>query len=204
MKRGKKVTIKIILSVISGIFFGLFLFPETMASHMGTIISVGLCILLFFVGIDIGRQENMFEKIKGLGIKVLLVPLMVAVGSIAGAIVGGALLGIPLHEAGAIGAGFGWYTLSAIELSKHSAQLGTLAFMTNVSREIIALITIPLVAKYIGKLESIAPAGATAMDTTLPIISKATDGNIAVISFITGASLSLLVPILVPFFMMLG
>ncbi len=197
------MTVKILLAVGFGVLFGLFIFPANMAAYMGTFISVGLCILLFFVGIDIGRQENIVEKIKELGLKVLLVPLMVALGSIVGAMLGGVLLGIPLNHAGAIGAGFGWYSLSAIELAKHSAQLGTLAFITNVSREIIAIITIPLIAKYIGKLESIAPAGATAMDTTLPIISKATDGNVAVISFITGVTLSLLVPILVPFIMML-
>ena len=197
------MTVKILLAVGFGVLFGLFIFPANMAAYMGTFISVGLCILLFFVGIDIGRQENIVEKIKELGLKVLLVPLMVALGSIVGAMLGGVLLGIPLNHAGAIGAGFGWYSLSAIELAKHSAQLGTLAFITNVSREIIAIITIPLIAKYIGKLESIAPAGATAMDTTLPIISKATDGNVAVISFITGVTLSLLVPILVPFIMIL-
>ena len=197
------MTVKILLAVTFGILFGIFIFPMAMAAYMGTFISVGLCILLFFVGIDIGRQENIIEKIKELGLKVLLVPLMIAIGSIMGAIVGGVLLNIPLNHAGAIGAGFGWYSLSAIELAKYSAQLGTLAFITNVSREIIAIISIPLIAKYIGKLESIAPAGATAMDTTLPIISKATDGNVAVISFITGVTLSLLVPILVPFIMML-
>lgn len=202
-KRGKKVTIKILLAVGAGILSGLFLFPASMADYMGTFISGGLCLLLFFVGIDIGRQENIVGKIKDLGVKVLLVPLMVAVGSITGAIVGGYFIGIPIQHAGAIGAGFGWYSLSAIELAKHSAQLGTLAFITNVSREIIAIITIPLIAKYIGKLESIAPAGATAMDTTLPIISNATDGNTAVVSFITGVTLSLLVPIIVPFIMML-
>lgn len=198
------MTIKILLAVVLGILFGLFIFPQALAVHMGTLISLGLCILLFFVGIDIGRQENIVEKIKELGLKVLLVPIMVAVGSIVGAVLASTIIGLPFNEAGAIGAGFGWYSLSAIELAKHSAQLGTLAFLTNVIREIIAIIAIPLVAKYIGKLESIAPAGATAMDTTLPIISKATDGNVAVVSFITGVSLSLLVPILVPFFMMLG
>jgi len=197
------MTIKILLAVVFGILFGLFIFPAHMGAYMGTFISVGLCILLFFVGIDIGRQDNIIKKIKELGLKVLLVPLMIALGSILGATLGGAMLGIPLNQAGAIGAGFGWYSLSAIELAKHSAQLGTLAFITNVIREIIAIITIPLIAKYIGKLESIAPAGATAMDTTLPIISKATDGNVAVISFITGVTLSLLVPILVPFLMIL-
>lgn len=138
-----------------------------------------------------------------MGLKVLLVPLMVAIGSIVGSVIGGSILGMPFNESGAIGAGFGWYSLSAIELAKHSAELGTLAFITNVSREIIAIITIPLIAKYIGKLESIAPGGATSMDTTLPIVSNATDGNTAVISFITGVSLSLLVPILVPLFMLL-
>lgn len=197
------MTVKILLAVGLGILFGLFIFPVNMATYMSTFISIGLCILLFFVGIDIGRQENIYKKVKELGLKVLLVPLMIALGSIIGSMFGGAILGMPINQAGAIGAGFGWYSLSAIELAKHSAQLGTLAFITNVCREIIAIIIIPIIAKYIGKLESIAPAGATAMDTTLPIISKATDGNVAVISFITGVSLSLLVPILVPFFMIL-
>ena len=58
----------------------------------------------------------------------------------------------------------------------------------------MALIIIPLIAKYAGKLESIAPAGATAMDTALPVISKSTDANTAIISIITGISLSILVP----------
>ncbi len=197
------MTIKILLAVASGVFFGLYIFPVNMAVYMETFISLGLCILLFFVGIDIGRQDNIAKKVKELGLKVLLVPIMVTLGSITGSVIAGRILGISFNEAGAIGAGLGWYSLSAIELAKHSAQLGTLSFITNVCRENIAIITIPLIAKYIGKLESIAPAGATAMDTTLPIISNATDGNTAVISFITGVSLTLLVPILVPFFMML-
>ena len=58
--------------------------------------------------------------------------------------------------------------------------------------------TIPFIAKYIGRLESIAPAGATAMDTSLPIIAGATDSRTAVVSFITGVVLSLLVPVMVP------
>ncbi len=198
------MTIKILLSVGLGILSGLFVFPTNMTDYIEMFISIGLCILLFFVGIDIGRQKNIINKIKEMGLKVILVPLMVAVGSIVGSMVGGIILGMPINEAGAIGAGFGWYSLSAIELAKHSAELGTLAFITNVCREIIAIITIPLVAKYIGKLESIAPGGATSMDTTLPIVSNSTDGNTAVISFITGVSLSLSVPILVPLFMMLA
>ncbi|AOT72864.1 lysine exporter LysO family protein [Geosporobacter ferrireducens] len=192
------MTVRIMLSVLLGVLFGLFFFPDQYLGLIGHIIDIGLCALLFFVGIDIGRNKDIIPKIMANGIKIFLVPLMIALGSIIGSIAGGFLLGIPFYEAGAIGAGFGWYSLSAIELSKYSAETGALAFITNISREVIALISIPFIAKYIGKLESIAPAGATAMDTSLPVISNATNGNTAVISFITGLTLSALVPVLVP------
>ncbi|AOY77008.1 lysine exporter LysO family protein [Clostridium formicaceticum] len=192
------MTFKIMLSVVLGILLGIWIFPQGIEVYMGTMIDIGLCLLLFFVGMDIGKQGDLFNKIKKIGFKVLWVPFMIAVGSITGTILGGILLRIPMNEAAAIGAGFGWYSLSAIELSKHSAELGALAFITNVSREVIAIISIPFIARYIGKLEAIAPAGATAMDTTLPIIAKSTDGNTAMISFLTGVVLSSLVPILVP------
>lgn len=198
------MTISILLSVISGIAFGLFIFPQSYIFSIGIIVDIGLCALLFFVGIDIGRNKDILHQIKQTGIKVLLVPLMVAVGSILGSIVGGELLNLPFNESSAVGAGFGWYSLSAIELSKYSAETGALAFITNVCREIIAILTIPFVAKYIGTLEAIAPAGATAMDTSLPVISKSTDGNTAIISFITGLTLSVLVPILVPLLISIG
>jgi len=189
----------IILAVLSGILFGLFIFPQFLVQYIGLIIDLGLCLLLFFVGIDIGRNKEVINQIKESGFRILLVPIMVALGSIIGSIVGGFIIGLPANESGAIGAGFGWYSLSAILLSKYSAETGAVAFITNVCREIIALMAIPYIAKYIGKLESIAPAGATAMDTTLPVISKSTDGNTAIVSFITGVILSMLVPILVPF-----
>jgi len=192
------MNIGIIAAVASGIVVGLFLFPQQFVQHIGIIIDIGLCALLFFVGIDIGRNKDIINQIKACGFRILLVPVMIALGSIVGSIAGGSVLGLPFNESGAIGAGFGWYSLSAIILSDYSAEIGAVAFITNVCRELFALMAIPFIAKYIGKLESIAPAGATAMDTSLPIVSRATDSNTAVISFITGVVLSLLVPVLVP------
>lgn len=188
----------IIAAVASGIAVGLFLFPQQLVQHIGVVIDIGLCALLFFVGIDIGRNKDIVNNIKECGLKILLVPMMIALGSIVGGIVGGVIIGLPINESGAIGAGLGWYSLSAIILSDYSAQVGAVAFVTNVCRELFALMLIPFIAKHVGKLESIAPAGATAMDTSLPVISGATDGKTAVISFITGVVLSLLVPVLVP------
>lgn len=192
------MSLSILLAVIAGIVSGLFIFPEAFSEYIGLIIDIGLCLLLFFVGMDIGRNKEIINQIKSNGYKILLIPVGVALGSIVGSILAGFALGLPINESSAIGAGFGWYSLSAIELSKYSAETGALAFITNVCREVFALVSIPYIAKYIGKFEAIAPAGATAMDTSLPVISKATDANTAVVSFITGVVLSTLVPILVP------
>jgi uncharacterized membrane protein YbjE (DUF340 family) len=192
------MSFSIILAVVAGIISGLFIFPDTFAVHIGLIIDIGLCLLLFFVGMDIGRNKEIINQIKSNGYKILLIPCGVALGSIIGSILGGVALGLPINESSAIGAGFGWYSLSAIELSKYSAETGALAFITNVCREVFALVSIPYIAKHIGRFEAIAPAGATAMDTSLPVIAKATDANTAIVSFITGVVLSTLVPILVP------
>lgn len=198
------MTIAIFIAVALGIGAGILVVPASILPHMGSLITFGLCLLLFFVGIDVGRQGDLFKKMKEMGFRILLVPFMVALGSVLGTMAGGLLLHIPWNHAGAVGAGFGWYSFSAIELSKHSAQLGTLAFITNISREIMALISIPFIARHVGKLESIAPAGATSMDVTLPIISRSTDGNVAIIAFITGVVLTSIVPVLVPFLMTFG
>lgn len=196
------MTISIFIAILTGILVGLFIMPEFLYEYMNLIINIGLCILLFFVGIDIGSNKGIVKKMKKIGYRVFLVPLAIAIGSIFGTIVMGILLDFKLNEAAAIGAGFGWYSLSAVILSNHCTYLGTVAFVTNISREIIALLSIPYIAKYIGKLETIAPAGATAMDVALPLISKTTNGNIAIISFITGVLLSSMVPILVSIFML--
>lgn len=192
------MNIGIIAAVASGIIVGLFLFPSQLVQYLGIIIDLGLCALLFFVGIDIGRNKGIVNQIKACGYRILLIPIMIALGSIIGSAAGGFIIGLPFNESGAIGAGFGWYSLSAIILSDYSTEVGALAFITNVCREVFALMAIPIIAKYVGKLESIAPAGATAMDTSLAVVSGATDSGTAVISFITGVVLSLLVPVLVP------
>jgi uncharacterized membrane protein YbjE (DUF340 family) len=189
---------KIIMAVVLGICAGYFILPEDILNYTNYIIDIGLCLLLFFVGMDIGKNKDIIAKIRELGLKIIIVPIMIIIGSILGSIVGGTILSLKVNEAGAVGAGLGWYTLSAMILADYSPKLSALAFITNVIREVIALTIIPIVSKYIGDIESIAPAGATAMDTSLPVISNATNPQTAVVSFITGVILSMSVPLLVP------
>ncbi len=189
----------ILASVAVGVALGYWVVPADLVAHLDTLTSAALFVLLLGVGIDLGQQKEVWARLWKMGWRVLLVPLLVAIGSIAGAVMVGLALGMPVNESSAVGAGFGWYSLSGVLLAKiYSVELGALAFITNVARELMAFVTIPLIAKYIGKYSAIAPAGATSMDTTLPIISRSTDADTAVVSFINGSILTALVPILVP------
>lgn len=192
------MTTVMILTVFVGILVGYIIYPSEWYFATEYIMDIGICLLLLFVGIDIGKQKNMIKEIKKMGISILLVPIMVAIGSICGALLAGALLNIPFNEAGAVGAGFGWYSLSAIILADYSSELSALAFLTNVMREVLAIISIPFIAKFFGYMEAVAPSGATAMDTTLPIITKYSNSKIGILAFISGVILSTLVPVIVP------
>ncbi|HBG01783.1 MAG TPA: hypothetical protein DDW87_09455, partial [Firmicutes bacterium] len=74
----------------------------------------------------------------------------------------------------------------------YDVTLGALALLTNVFREVFAILLIPLIAKNIGKLPAVAPGGATTMDVTLPIIAQNTDAQTTLIAFYSGTVLSAL------------
>ncbi len=192
------MTGKIFISVFGGILCGFLFSNEAIINNTDTLINIGLCLLLLFVGIDIGRNKDTFKNIRSHGPKMLLLPVFIVLGSLTGGFISSFFTGLNYIEASAVSAGLGWYSLSAIELSKYSAELGSIAFLTNIFREILAIVTIPYIGRYIGHHETIAAAGATSMDTLLPIITKNTTSSIAVISFFSGIVLSSLVPILVP------
>ncbi|CCQ97581.1 conserved membrane hypothetical protein [[Clostridium] ultunense Esp] len=192
------MSLKILLSIFAGIGLGYFFLPSNFLQYTDIVIDIGLCLLLFFVGIDIGRQKDIFSNIKTMGFKILLVPFGIIVGGILGGIFGGIVLSMPLSEAGAIGSGLGWYTLSSMMVVGYSTELSALAFLSNVIREVIALILVPFVAKHIGYIESISICGATAMDTALPVISKFTDSQTTIIAFISGLISTISVPIILP------
>ncbi|GAB6100362.1 lysine exporter LysO family protein [Halanaerocella petrolearia] len=192
--------ISIIIVIIIGILLGHSIIPSLWIDSLSSLSTILLAFLLLGVGIDLGRNQELLHKLKEFGLKIILVPIFIALGSIIGTVLSGKLLGMPFNESSAIGAGFGWYSLSGVLLTKiYSAKLGALAFLTNVFREVIAIVLIPVMARLGAKVSIVAPGGATTMDTTLPLISKTVDQTkIVVISFISGAVLSALVPILVP------
>ncbi len=199
------MSIKIFASVILGALAGFFIVPVEIAGSLGMIADIGLMVLLFFVGIDIGKQKDILDTIKNMGMRILLVPLFVIIGSVVGGMLAGIVLSIPINEAGALGSGLGWYTLSATILSREGfITLSALAFLSNVFREVIGLVIIPFIAKKLGYLEAVAVGGATSMDTSLPVIASSTDGETAIIAFVSGVICTSSVPIILPIILKIG
>ncbi len=195
------MTLIILGAIVLGIGCGYFIFPSSIISSLDIIASFSLYALIFCVGIDIGSNKTILKDLKAMGVKVLLVPFGGILGSLIGGFVAGLLFNMAINESLSIASGFGWYSLSGVMLKELGGEaLGAIAFLTNVFREIFAVILIPILAKRLNTYSAIAPAGATSMDTTLPLVSKATNPEVAVISFINGVIMSSLVPVLVPFF----
>ncbi|MDI6602342.1 MAG: lysine exporter LysO family protein [Thermoanaerobacteraceae bacterium] len=188
----------IITCLLAGIFIGYFSgIPLNELSNY--VITLGLFVLLFSVGIDLGSNKEILKNIKASGMKLFIIPIGTALGTIVGSLAAGIILSMPLKESVAVGAGFGWYSLSGVLITQlYNVELGTMAFISNVIREVIALLAIPFVSRYIGSMEAIGIAGATAMDTSLPVIVKYNTPDMVIFSFLSGVLLTLLVPILIP------
>lgn len=101
----------------------------------------------------------------------------------------------------AVGSGFGYYSLSSIFITEYKgAELGTVALLANISREIITLLFAPLLLKLFGRFAPIAAGGATTMDTTLPIITKTSGSSLVILSIFHGFIVDFSVPLLVTLF----
>lgn len=156
--------------------------------------------LMFLVGINIGFDKRTFQTLKSVKYKIVLVPLATLIGTLAGT----ALISIALDwsatECMAVGAGFGYYSLSSIFITQYKGiELGTIALVSNIMRELFTLLAAPLLVTWFGKLAPISAGGATTMDTTLPIISKYSGQDFVIIAIFHGISLDLCVPFLVTF-----
>lgn len=194
------MTKKILAVLAVGILAGLFVMPESIYDSTGLLMDIGLCLLLFFVGIDLGNNKELFKNLKTVGFKVLAIPVATIIGSLTGGIICSLIFKLDVFGSLAIASGMSWYTLSAIIITPVSAELGAVAFLTNVFREIFAFVFIPVIARRLGFLETIAAGAAISMDTGLPIITKNTSQEVALISFISGVIISLAVTVLVPIF----
>ena len=158
--------------------------------------------LMFCVGVSIGSDTNTLKSFRSVNPRLMMLPVITIVGSLAGTAAASALLPHRhLFDCLAIGSGFGYYSLSSIFITQYKgAELGTIALLANILREILTLLCAPLLAKYFGKLTPISMGGATTMDTTLPIITCTSGQDYVIVSIFHGFCVDFSVPFLVTFF----
>ncbi len=161
-----------------------------------------LCLLMFSVGLSIGHDKNTVQKFKNLSPRLLMLPVMTILGTFLGVLAVGVFLkGRPITEVLAVGSGFGYYSLSSVLITQYKgAELGTIALLANIIREVLTLLLAPWMVKYFGKLAPISAGGATTMDTTFPIIIKNSGKEFSIVSIYHGFIVDLSVPFLVVFF----
>jgi len=158
-----------------------------------------LYFLMIFIGLSFGSDPRLPEILKSLSFKILLLPVSTIIGTFIGIFLYNWLIpGIGIKDSLAIGSGFGYYSLSGVLITQFSGEaMGTLALLVNIIREIFSLLFAPLLSRYFGKLAPIASAGATSMDTSLPIILKSSGNKYMITSLLHGVILTILVPFII-------
>ncbi|TKF06345.1 lysine exporter LysO family protein [Vibrio kanaloae] len=192
---------KLILVVGSGLIAGLVL-PIGL-DWVDTASEWILFVLLFFIGIQLRNSGLTLRQIL-LNKHGMVIAVAIIITSMLGGVIAAYLLDIPLFKALAMSSGFGWYSLAGILMGDAFGPVyGGASFMLELLRELVALVLIPvLIRSY--PCTSIGYAGATAMDFTLPVIQTTGGVRCVPIAIVSGFILSLLVPVLMLFFVSLA
>lgn len=160
--------------------------------------NLALMVLIVLVGVDltnvkVGRGWMSWD--------ILSVPATVVAGSLIAA--GGVhlLTGEDLQLLMALSTGFGWFTLSSALIGSLSSELhGATALFVDLGRELVAIVLLYLLGKRSPKL-GIASAGATAMDSTLPIVRQACSAEALPVALTSGFILTILAPFFITAFL---
>ena len=196
-----KGSLIIIAFFILGILCGLMHWLPDLNAY-GNVSFLTLCALLFCVGVTVGNNTELLKSFRQLDSRLMLLPLMTITGTLAATAV--ASIGLPgrsLTDCLAVGSGFGYYSLSSILITQYRGpELGTVALLANIIREVFTLLGAPLLVRYFGPLSPISCGGATTMDTTLPIITRCSGQDFVILSLFHGFLVDVSVPVLVTFF----
>lgn len=172
-----------------------------------------LCILyalMLQVGIGIGSNRGLQQELKKLSPKMLLVPAATITGTLAFSAAASLLLSQwSVFDCMAVGSGFAYYSLSSILITQFkepsiglqlATELGTIALLSNIIREMMSLVGAPLIRKYFGRLAPISAAGVNSMDVLLPSITRCSGKEVMPIAIFHGILIDLSVPFFVNLF----
>lgn len=195
------MVISLFAAIGAGILWGYLCLDVTDKDILDKVLVWALNFMMVVGGIEIGGNKDLMKKILTPQNMVLAtaIPLLITVGTFAGAWLSSFFTGLSLYDSILIAAGLGWYSLSSVVISTmYSTEMGTISFLSNMLREASSFILIPLLARF-NKILCLAPGAAGTMDSLLPITIKYTGMHISMYAFISGVILSLIIPLLLSF-----
>jgi uncharacterized membrane protein YbjE (DUF340 family) len=140
-----------------------------------------------------GRQMSRASLLLFFGL-----PATVIVGTLAFSACAGLFLQYRWSDCMLCAAPLGWQTLGGPLVQKlRNARLGNIAFLVNMLRDVVSLLTIPMVGRGNYSLLKITPGGVSTMDILLPGIMAASPPRNLVYAMWVGASCSFWAPILI-------
>ena len=195
---GTAVALGTIAGYFTGIVWKMYDY-DAMYRVTGIFVTYALYFMVFLVGVDIGSDEKAMRSLKDAGLRVLTFPIVTSAVTVSFIMIYGIFLPYSAKEMLAVACTFCWYSLGPnIIMDAGFVAAGAVAFLTNFLRVIISLITIPVVAKYIGYIETVGMSQAAAMDVCIAAIGEATNRQTAMYAFASGVVFTIIVPLLVP------
>lgn len=201
-----KQSIIVIMMFVLGCIIGDIYTPNWDLHNVSMMI---LYALMFQVGLSVGCSPNLKAILRNFKPKMLLLPLATISGTLLfSAIISVALVQWRVTDCMAVGSGMGYYSLSSILITQLkvptlgqqvAAELGTIALLANICREMTALICAPLIHRIFGPLATVTAAGVTSVDVCLPAITRTCGKDMVSIALFHGMLIDMSVPLLVPF-----
>lgn len=163
-----------------------------------------LYLLMFLVGIGVGADPQLKGMMRSLCPRDLLYPVATIAGTLAITLIVAPLIrGISIGDSLAINSACGYYSLSSIVIPQMksaeigaaaAAELGAVALLANVLRELMALVGAPFIVRRFGPRAEIAAAGVTSVDVCLPVIRRCCGDRYVAAAMLHGTLIDLAVP----------
>lgn len=203
MKSSLIILIFFLLGCVGGLFYT--------ADFDLHILSVDvLYLLMLLLGINLGYNQDLKGFVRQFSFKMLLVPIATVAGTFLFSAVAGFILSQwSIFDCMAVGSGFAYYSISSVLITQLKApsigmqlatELGTIALLANIFREMTALIGAPFIRKYFGCLAPISAAGIGSADILLASISKYSGKDAIPLAILHGILINISVPFFVSLF----
>ena len=156
--------------------------------------------MVFAISIGIGAQYRDGEG-ERLSFKALLYSVTTIAGSLLAACLMSIVLPVSAKDALICASGMGWYSLSTGLVYTYSPSLSVATFVYCVSREVLSIFIMPLLIKKFRRPEVVAVGGTATIQSSVACAAVTGDNTIVLYGLLVGTVISMLVPVLISFFM---